>query len=137
MYIEKYDNITGNSLGTFSNLNFNDLVQNQHSFKPTVFRLLADSTDVVNTNLSFFLSSKGAWADSTVSYYNNPIFIPSIESGDLRFNFLSEVSNPTIDSFHGITLTWNIINKVSDYVWLDVIAHKTGTTEASFSVFWS
>jgi hypothetical protein len=112
MHFETYDSTTGQFLGPVQQLNFGDLIQNQHCVHPIVLRAVADQ-DLNVSNVQLALTSKGSWVDTDFGYYTSPNFI-SIESGSNYFKALSDSTK--------IAIGWN--GTASNYVWLDAQIHN-------------
>jgi hypothetical protein len=133
MHFETYDQITGQLLGTFQQLDFGDLIQNQHCLKPIILRAVVDQETGVG-NLKLFLESKGSWQDSNFGYYNAPDFTSSIESGSNLFTSFIQVPGADASSSNYAPIGWD--GTSSDYIWLDAQIHNvTGLTQANFRLF--
>jgi hypothetical protein len=133
MHFETYDYINGQPLGTFQQLDFGDLIQNQHCVKPVVFRAIPDQETNVS-NLALYLENKGPWKDSNFGIYAASAFIPSIQAGSNVFNLMVEVPGAVSDSSNGNSIEWD--STASNYIWLDAQIHNvTGFSQANFRLF--
>lgn len=134
MYFETYDYITGDPIAQVAAVDFGDLLQNQHSVKPLVFRAFADSTENISS-LKMYLESKGNWADSEFGFYNSQLFVASVESGSDVFSHFTAVPDASSTSPDSSAIGWDTSS--SYYVWLDTqITDRTGITSANYRFFY-
>ena len=135
MHFETYDYINGDILDRIDVLDFGDILQNQHSIQPMVFRAFSDSTAI--TNLEMYLEDKGSWSDSEFGYYISSSFVTSVESGSSVFSHFTLVPDATATTTPGnVPIGWDITS--SFYVWLDAqIADQTGITNANYRFFYN
>jgi hypothetical protein len=138
MHIELFDPQIGKSLGITQQLDFKDIIQNQHCTKPIVLRFVPD-TEVSISNLKLFLEDKGVDKNSNFFFYTHSVFIPGIESGSNVFSPFSEVPNVASYSTSGgyIVDPQTIPNgSSSDFVWLDVQSlNQIGVNLPNFRLF--
>ena len=134
MHFETYDPVTGTVLESFSELNFGDMIQNQHCLKPVVIRIMPDQETGIS-HLKLYLEDKGPWKDTNFGYFLSEAFVPSIESGSSFFDhFFTEVPNATSSSDGSVQIGW--YGTASDYIWLDAHIHNVaGSSEANFRLF--
>jgi hypothetical protein len=137
MYLENYDYITGDLIGSFTTFDFGNLIQNQHCLKPLVFRLIPDQETSLN-NIKIYLENKGTWKDTDFGYYIAQSFQPSIESGSSFFHdHFTEVPNASSASPNGVPIPWDSTTRASQYVWLDTqITAQTGLNDVNFRLFY-
>ena len=133
MQIKTYDYNSGGLINDpASELDFGDVTQGQHCYRPLLIRTFPD-TETTIFGLKLYLESKGGWTEAEFGYYTNAAFTPSIEAGsELLSNHLVEVPNATAASPNGISIP--TASSISDYVWLDVDLPTTqvGVTEANY-----
>lgn len=120
MHFETYDSTTGQLLGIVQQLNFGDLIQNQHCVHPIVLRAVADQ-DLNVGNMRLSLTGKGSWQDTDFGYFNSPYFT-LLEAGSSLFT--------SMDSTEYV-IGWD--GTASDYIWLDAQIHNViGFSQAGF-----
>jgi hypothetical protein len=138
MHIELFDPQTGKSLGTTQQLDFKDIIQNQHCTKPLVVRFVPDQEASVS-NLKLYLESKGLNKDANFFFYTSPVFVPGIEPGSVVFLPFVEALGVVSPSSSGgyIVDPTNIPNgSFSDFVWLDIQSlNQTGVNQPNFRLF--
>lgn len=134
MYFELYDSITGDIIETVDNLNFGDIIQDQHCVKPLVFRAFSDIENSVS-NLKLYLEDQGS-IDAEYGYYISSSFEPSIESGSNKLsNHFVEMPDASSTSPNGISIGWDTTS--SYWVWLDTqTPEKSGLSESNFRFFY-
>ena len=138
MRIESYDYISGQSLGNISlnQLNFGDIIQDQHCVKPMVIRMIEDSTSTIS-DMRFYLENKGPWTDTEYGCYVSADFTSNIQSGSSVFTHLTEVPGATATSDSSVHIDWHPDQSSSDYVWLDAeIKQKSGMATANYRLFY-
>ena len=136
MYFEIYDYISGELISQVSNLNFGDIIQNQHTVKPSVMRAFSEENI---TEFKVYLENKGTWKDTEFGHHDSSTFEPSIESGSSKLsNHFIEVPDATATSPNGITVGWDTTASASNYLWIDSqIASRNGIDEANFRLFFT
>jgi len=138
MHIEIFSSQTGVSLGVTQQLDFKDIIQNQHCTNPIVLRFVPDQEASVS-NLKIYLENKGVSKNSNFFFATSSMFFPNIESGSDVFAPFIEM--PGVDSTiapYGYTIDPVVIpnGSSSDYVWLDVQSLKqTGVNRPNFRLF--
>ena len=136
MYYKTYDYITGDVIDRVEAFDFGDILQNQHSAQPLVFRAFSDDSTAVVTDLVMYLEDKGAWSDTQYGVYISQSFVPSIESGSDVFTPLILVPDATAGSPGDMTVGWDTTS--SYYVWLDAQASiHNGTSNANYRFFYN
>jgi hypothetical protein len=135
VYLELYDYIKGTPISRVIQLDFGDLIQNQHCISPIVFRIFADSENSIS-NLKIFLESTGS-NNNNYGYYISSDFEPSIESGsELLSNHFTEVPNATSLSPGGVEIP-NSDSRTSYWVWIDVqSSDRSGIIKPNFRFFY-
>lgn len=137
MRIESFDYINGNSLGeaSLNQINFGDLIQDQHCTKPLVIQFKPDSTGI--SNLKLFLENKGEWKDTEYGYFIASDFTSNIQPGSNLFTHFTEVPDASKMDSYGVIIPWNSDKSCSDYVWLDAdIKQKAGMVTANYRLFY-